>query len=132
MSLKNLPLDVGKLGAALCVSVEPKTDTITGAAKADLDGVPLWVVSVAVRPEGRKGALIEVSVSGEPKGLLVGGLVALHNLEAFWWELNGRAGLIFRADSITPVLASLPAADATTPAAAPVAESPRAGRAGAK
>jgi hypothetical protein len=130
MSLKNLPLDVGKLGAALCVSVEPKTDAITGVARADTDGVPLWVVSVAVRPEGRKGALIEVSVSGEPKGLLVGGHVALHNLEAFWWEMNGRAGLTFRADSITPMLAPLPAADARPPA--PAAESPRAGRAGAK
>jgi hypothetical protein len=131
MSLKNLPLDAGKLGAALCVGVEQKTDN-TGAVKADPDGVPLWVVSVAVRPEGRKGALIEVSVAGEPVGLVVGGYVQLHNPEAFWWEIAGRAGLSFRADRITPVPA--PVAQDASAAAVPAegVESPRAGRAGAK
>ena len=128
MSLKNLPLDTGKLGAALCVSCEIKTDPDTKAVRADRDGVPIWVVGVAVRPEGRKGALIEVSVSGEPTGLLVGGHVELHNLEAFWWEVGGRSGLSFRADRITPALAPVP----TEPAAAATGESARAGRAGAK
>ncbi|MFC1439779.1 hypothetical protein ABUW04_16095 [Streptacidiphilus sp. N1-10] len=130
MSLKNLPLEVSKLGAALCVSVEIKKDPDTGAVRADREGVPIWVVGVAVRPEGRKGALIEVSVSGEPKGLMVGGHVELHNLEAFWWEVGGRSGLSFRADRITPALAPLPPEPIAAPAAA--GESARAGRAGAK
>ncbi|MEY9941279.1 hypothetical protein [Streptacidiphilus sp. MAP5-3] len=131
MSLKNLPLDAGKLGAAMCVGIEQKTDN-TGAVKADPQGVPLWVVSVAVRPEGRRGALIEVSVSGEPEGLVVGGYVQLHNPEAFWWEIAGKAGLSFRADRVTPAPAPL-APDATPAAAAAEGvESPRAGRAGAK
>lgn len=130
--MKNLPLDAGKLGAALCVGVEIKTDPNTGAVKADPEGVPLWVVSVAVRPEGRKGALIEVSVSGEPVGLVVGGYVQLHNPEAFWWEIAGRAGLSFRADRVTPAPAPVAPEAATAAGSDAVGESPRAGRAGAK
>jgi hypothetical protein len=117
MSLKNLPLDAGRLGAALCVSVEVKTDPVTRLGKATPDGVPLYVVAVAVTPTDRKAALIEVTVAGEPAGLLVGSRVVLRGLEAFWWEMNCRAGISFRADAIVPTLADLPP-ETTTPAAA--------------
>lgn len=90
------------------MSVEAKTDPETGAVKADRDGVAVWAVSVAVRPEGRKTALIEVSVSGEPAGVEVGQVVQLHGLEAFWWEMNGRAGLAYRAESVTLAPAAPP------------------------
>ncbi len=112
MSLKNLPLDAGRLGVALCVSVEAKTDPETGEVKTDREGLPVWTVGVAVRPEGRRTALIEVSVTGEPKGVLVGQVVSLVGLEAFWWEMNGRAGLAYRAESVVPQPpAARPAAD---------------------
>ncbi|MGW2545031.1 SCO3933 family regulatory protein [Kitasatospora sp. NPDC001574] len=100
MSLKNLPLDVGRLGVALCVAVDAKVDPETGVIKTDKEGRAVWTVGVAVRPEGRKTALIEVAVSGEPAGVEVGQVVSLVGLEAFWWEMNGRAGLSFRADSV--------------------------------
>ncbi|MEU8517392.1 hypothetical protein AB0C76_38330 [Kitasatospora sp. NPDC048722] len=106
MTLKNLPLDAARLGSALCVSVEEKTDPDTGQVKADRDGLPVWTVGVAVRPEGRKTALIEVAVSGEPVGVEVGQPVRLVGLEAFWWEMNGRMGLSFRAASVVPASAS--------------------------
>ncbi|MEV7025503.1 hypothetical protein [Kitasatospora sp. NPDC093558] len=105
MTLKNLPLDAARLGSALCVSVEEKTDPDTGQVKADRDGLPVWTVGVAVRPEGRKTALIEVAVSGEPVGVEVGQAVRLVGLEAFWWEMNRRMGLSFRAASVVPVTA---------------------------
>ena len=117
MSLKNLPLDVARLGAALCISVEAKTDPVTRLGKATPDGVPLFVVSVAVTPTDRKAALIEVTVAGEPQGLIVGTHVALRGLEAFWWEMNGRAGISFRAEAIIPTLAPLPPEVPPTPAA---------------
>ncbi|MDH6135038.1 hypothetical protein P3T37_004448 [Kitasatospora sp. MAA4] len=101
MSLKNLPLDASRMGIALCISVEPKTDLETGAVKADRDGVPQWTVSVAVRPEASKAAVIEITVSGEPVGLGIGQHVILNGLEAFWWEMNGRSGLAYRAESVT-------------------------------
>ncbi|MET8704218.1 hypothetical protein ABZW10_36010 [Kitasatospora sp. NPDC004723] len=82
--------------------MEAKTVPETGEVKADRDGVPVWTVGVAVRPEGRRTALIEVAVSGEPTGVMVGQVVSLEGLEAFWWEMNGRAGLSYRADSVVP------------------------------
>lgn len=115
MSLKNLPLDAARLGVVLCVSVEAKKDPDTGEAKSDRDGVPVWSVGVAVRPEGRKVALIEVAVAGEPSGVAVGQNVCLNGLEAFWWEMNGRSGLAFRAESVTvapAVVAAAPAEEA--------------------
>ncbi|MFJ6217361.1 hypothetical protein ACIQGZ_29110 [Streptomyces sp. NPDC092296] len=129
MTLKNLPLDVDRLGSALCVSVEAKTDPETGAVKADRDGAPVWAVGVAVRPEGRKAALIEVAVSGEPVGLDIGQYVRLVGLEAFWWEMGGRAGISYRAASVVAVAA--PTAPAVVGAASAAEGEPR-GRGGAK
>ncbi|SDT11939.1 hypothetical protein SAMN05216371_1331 [Streptomyces sp. TLI_053] len=117
MTLKNLPLDAARLGVALCVSVEAKTDPETGVIKTDRDGKAVWAVGVAVRPEGRKTALIEVSVTGEPSGIEVGQVVSLVGLEAFWWEMNGRAGLAYRAESVV----------AAPPAARPAVERPASG-----
>lgn len=116
MSLKNLPLDAGKLGPALCISVGPKIDPMTNLAKANTEGIPLYVVAVAVAPEGQRPALVEITVTGEPRDLIVGTHVALRGLEAFWWEMSGKSGLIFRADAIVPTLA--PLAPETPPALA--------------
>ncbi|MEZ0095835.1 hypothetical protein [Streptacidiphilus sp. EB129] len=119
MTIKNLPLNAGKLGAALCVSLEIKTEFGTGEAKADKDGLIVWAVGVAVRPEGStKAAIIEVAVSGEPVGLGIGQFVQFTNLEAFLWEINGRTGLSFRADSIHPAPAPTPTPSAAPPAPA--------------
>ncbi|MFF3072460.1 hypothetical protein [Kitasatospora sp. NPDC057936] len=115
--MKNLPLDAARLGSALCVSVEEKTDPDTGQVKADRDGLPVWTVGVAVRPEGRKTALIEVAVSGEPVGVEIGQAVRLVGLEAFWWEMNGRMGLSFRAASVVPASAPVRPASAEGPRA---------------
>lgn len=123
--MKNLPLDVGRLGVALCVSVEVKTD-LEGVVKTDKDGVEVWTVGVAVRPEGRKTALIEVAVSGEPSGIAVGQPVLLSGLEAFWWEMNGRAGLSFRAESVSAA-GVVPATPTAVPAVPASATAPVAG-----
>ncbi|MEZ0064224.1 hypothetical protein ABIA32_000202 [Streptacidiphilus sp. MAP12-20] len=122
MSIKNLPLHAGRLGPALCVSVECKTDPTTGAVKADRDGVPVWMVGVAVRPDARRPALIEVSVSGEPEGIAPGMYVELVEPEAFMWEMNGRTGLAFRAAKVLP----------DSPVLAPPTEGPAAGKGAAK
>ena len=109
MSLKSLPLDVARLGPALCIAVAVKADTLTGEVKKDTEGVTQYVVTVAFTPQDRKAALVEVTVSGEPQGLIVGTHVALRGLEAFFWEIGGRAGLAYRADAVVPTLPSLPA-----------------------
>ena len=116
MSLKNLPLDASRLGAALCVSVQPKTD-LEGVAKVDRDGVATWTVAVAMQPPGGRASLIEVAVPGEPVGLGMGVPVQFVNLEGFFWEMNGRSGVSFRADAVVPAEPGAPAAPASAPSA---------------
>jgi hypothetical protein len=117
--MKNLPLDADRLGAALCISVGVKTDPMTGVIRTTREGVTQYVVAVAVTPAERKAALIEVTVDGEPSGLVVGTYVKLRGLEGFMWEMEGRAGVSFRADSIVPTLAPLPPDDAPAGPAVP-------------
>ncbi|WP_052442903.1 hypothetical protein [Streptacidiphilus neutrinimicus] len=128
MSIKNLPLDAGRLGTALCVSVECKTDPETGVVKTDRDGVPVWTVGVAVRPDARRAALMEVAVSGEPEGIQPGMYVDLVEPEAFMWEMNGRSGLSFRAAKVLPAASPI----LTPPPAKPAADAAVATKAGAK
>lgn len=117
MSLKNLPLDAAKLGPALCIAVAPKTD-LDGVQRIDKDGVATWTVSVAVAPpDGGRAAMLEVAVPGEPVGLGMGMQVSFVNLEGFFWEMNGRAGIAFRADAVVPAPPSAPAAPAPAPKA---------------
>lgn len=115
MSLKNLPLDTRKLGTAMCVSAVPKMD-FEGVAKIDKDGVATWSVTVALQPDGDRASLIEVAVAGEPTGLAMGVYVEFVNLQGFFWEFNGRAGIAFRADAVNP--APAPAAVPASAAAA--------------
>lgn len=126
MTLRNVPVDVTRVGVFLCVSKEQKTDRDSGAQRANRDGVPLWTVGVAVRPVGYRASVIEVTVAGEP-AVEVGQVLSFVNLEASLWEIEGRAGLAYRADSVAvapaggvPPVPEMPAAD------------PRGSRGGAK
>ncbi|PYC78612.1 hypothetical protein C7C46_16055 [Streptomyces tateyamensis] len=99
---------MGRLGVAMCVSVEAKVDPETGEVKSNAEGVQVWAVTVAVRPEGRKTALVEISVAGEPVGVEPGRVVEVHGLDAFWWEMNGRTGLAYRAEKVTVAVETPP------------------------
>ncbi|TDU06493.1 hypothetical protein EDD99_5052 [Streptomyces sp. 846.5] len=108
--MQNIPVDVAQLGRATVI-VPPELKLVsqeTGEIKKDRDGNPVYVVGIAVRGAGRRRAsVIEVSVSGEPKGLIEGGQVQLVGLEALAWDMGDRHGISFRAQQIIP---SLPAA----------------------
>jgi hypothetical protein len=110
--MQSIPVDIARLGTCMCVvPPEPKTNQETGEVRTDRDGATVYVVGVAVRQPGRRGAsVIEVSVSGQPKGVAEGTRVHLNGLEAFAWSMGDRSGISFRAASITPV--SPPAAAA--------------------
>ncbi|MFC1436569.1 hypothetical protein ACEZDB_38650 [Streptacidiphilus sp. N1-3] len=119
MALKNLPLDAAKLGTALCIAVAVKADALTGEIKKDTDGVTQYLVSVAVAPTGQRAALIDVTVSGEPRDLIIGTHVGFRDLEALFWEMNGRSGIAFRAAAVVPAMPPLaPEAAPAAPAAA--------------
>ncbi|GAA2751094.1 hypothetical protein [Kitasatospora cinereorecta] len=62
----------------------------------------MYTVGVAVRQEGRRASVIEISVSCEPVGVTEGVRVSVTGLTAFSWAMGDRHGLSFRADAITP------------------------------
>jgi hypothetical protein len=88
-----------------CVSApEAQTDYETGAAKVDnRTKLPIWLVGVAVRKAGdRRASVIDVKVvSAAAPAVAEGDSVVIVGLEASLWENGGRAGLSWRADSVS-------------------------------
>ncbi|GAA1937019.1 hypothetical protein [Kitasatospora viridis] len=124
--MRNVPVDMRKVGLVLCVAKEPKTDRDTGAQRANRSGEPLWTVSVAVRPAGARTSMIEVTIPGAEPQVEIGQILVFTGLEASLWEIEGRAGLAYRAESV----AVAPAGE--TEAAGGAAAESRGARGGAK
>ncbi|WP_209269142.1 hypothetical protein [Streptomyces sp. 4R-3d] len=114
--MQTIPVDVGRLGSLMCVvPPEPRTDRETGQPRTDRDGNPVWVVGVSVRQqESRRADVIEVAIPGEPLGISEGMRVALSDLVAVAWEIDGRKGTSFRATGISAEGARGPAVSAQT------------------
>lgn len=102
--MQTIPVDVGRLGAVLCVvPPEPKVHRETGEIRKDREGNPVWIVGVAVRQQGnRRMDAIEVAVPGQPQGIAEGMRVTVVDLVAIAWEIDGRSGTSFRASEIRP------------------------------
>ncbi|WP_420311743.1 hypothetical protein ACOB87_28380 [Streptomyces sp. YS-B37] len=103
--MQSIPVDMARLGVLRCAGVpEVKfSNSETQEVKKDRDGNPVYSVAVTVRPDGRRISVIEIAVSGEPKGLEAGQIVKVTGLTAFMWSMGDRHGVSFRADAITPV-----------------------------
>ncbi|MFI1950688.1 hypothetical protein ACH437_02315 [Streptomyces xinghaiensis] len=103
--MQSIPVDTSRLGVLRCaVAPEPKIgDFEKQEVKKDRDGNTIYTVAVTVRQEGRRVSVIEVSVTGEPKGVTEGAEVRITGLEAFAWAMGDRHGISFRAAAITPV-----------------------------
>lgn len=102
--MQNIPVDVARLGTLMCVvPPEPRVNQETGEIRKNRDGDPVYVVGVSVRQQGnRRADVIEVAVPGQPSGLAEGMRVAVTDLVAVAWEIDGRKGTSFRATAITP------------------------------
>ncbi|MFE0045758.1 SCO3933 family regulatory protein [Streptomyces albireticuli] len=112
--MQSIPVDTSRLGVMRCaVAPEPKT---TGneikEVKRDREGNTIYTVAVMVRQDGRRVSVIEIAVTGEPKGVEEGVEVKVTGLEAFAWAMGDRHGISFRAAAITPVPTATPAAAA--------------------
>lgn len=119
MSLPVIPIDTHRLLNVLCVSAPvPRSDRDTGVAKIDrISGQPEYLVGVLAKiPGDRRAFVIDVRVPGEPAGLVEGQPVVLYNLTGSPWEQNGRSGVSYRADAITPATPSTPPASVSAPA----------------
>src|ERR1700694_1292458 len=73
----------------------------TGQPRVDkAAGVPLWLVQVMALDESG-GDVISVTVAGEPQ-VSAGRAVSVTGLVALPWSQDGRSGIAYRADAITP------------------------------
>ncbi|WP_328978021.1 hypothetical protein [Streptomyces canus] len=106
--MQSIPVDTARLGVLRCANVpELKfSNSETQEVKKDRDGNPVYTVAVTVRPDGRRISVIEIAISGEPKGIEPGQVVKVTGLTAFLWTMGDRNGVSFRADTITPAHAS--------------------------
>ena len=82
---------------------EPKlVDMDTGEVRKDRrTGVTVYTVGVCAM-RGRDSSVIQVSVVGEPHGLMLGAPVELVELEAAPWDRDGRSGVAWRAGAVNP------------------------------
>ncbi len=96
-----LPINTHGLTVLCGGNAEPVTDFSTGQPKLDaatnhpLYAVPL-IMLMSTGPE-----VIAVKVAGMPNGLAIGGAVQVSDLVATTWAMGDRAGVAFRAASIT-------------------------------
>jgi len=111
-----LPINTTALIVLCGGNAEPVTDFSTGQPKLDatsnqpLYAVPL-ILLMSTGPE-----VIAAKVAGAPTGLAVGSPVHVSDLVATTWAMGDRAGVAFRAASITAGTsksASAPAAGRT-------------------
>ncbi|MGW2424455.1 SCO3933 family regulatory protein [Streptomyces sp. NPDC001709] len=103
--MQSIPVDTARLGVLRCaIAPEAKlSNPETQEVKRNRDGNPVWTVAVTVRQDGRRISVIEIAVSGQPKGIEEGQIVKVTGLTAFAWSMGERHGVSFRAAAITPV-----------------------------
>jgi hypothetical protein len=98
-----MQLEIKTQGVEFVVSraPQPKNDN-DGRQKADRDsGAPLYVTElVAMDDSGAE--VIKVTTAGQPR-ITIRQLVTVVRLVATPWNIDGRGGVAFRAESITPV-----------------------------
>ncbi|MFE6754174.1 hypothetical protein ACFVDQ_11275 [Streptomyces sp. NPDC057684] len=103
--MQSIPVDTARLGVLRCaIAPEAKISNIeTQEVKKDREGNTIYTVAVTVRQDRRRISVIEIAVTGEPKGIEEGQILKVTGLVAFAWAMGDRHGVSFRADAITPV-----------------------------
>jgi hypothetical protein len=103
--MQSIPVDTARLGVLRCaIAPEAKlSNPETQEVKRDRDGNPVYTVAVTVRQDRRRISVIEIAVSGAPKGIEEGQIVKVTGLTAFVWSMGERHGVSFRAEAVTPV-----------------------------
>ena len=88
--MQSIPVDTARLGVLRCaIAPEAKlTNPETQEVKRDRDGNPVWTVAVTVRQDRRRISVIEIAVSGQPKGIEEGQIVRVSRLTAFMWSMG--------------------------------------------
>jgi hypothetical protein len=102
-----LPIDTAKFTGIICaVAPAPRlANRETGQLRVDRDtGQTVYQVGLCLMA-GSSADVVNVSVPGEPSGVLLGMPVQVRDLVATPWENDGRHGIAFRAAEIRPLSA---------------------------
>ncbi len=100
-----LPIDTSGMTLLCATPPEPVIDFDTRRPRADENGEPIYQLQVVALAEG--GAeVLQVKVSGQPKGITQGAPVKVTGLVATPWSMNDRSGVSFRAAKVEPVAAT--------------------------
>jgi hypothetical protein len=116
--IQTMRLEIRTDGVDFVVSREPlpKLD-MDGRQKADRDTGELLFTTELVAMDESGAEVIKVTTGGAPR-VSKRHAVSVRGLVATPWNMDGRGGVAFRADAITPVTASAPAGTAATKAGA--------------
>lgn len=103
--MRNIPVDMSGLSFVVAGEPEPKVvDRETGEVKKAADGRDLYTVPLLPQPnDDRRNPVIMVTFPAPAEGfpaLAQGSQVRPVGLCAFFWAMNGRSGLGFRAETI--------------------------------
>jgi len=110
-----LPIDTSRLQFLVVAAAEPLKKYEDGkpreawAPRVDGNGEVLWRVQLVPLGDG-EADIIRVAVPGDP-ALSQGEMVRVEGLTAQAWEMDGRNGMAFRAQSVRPVNARAAAAE---------------------
>ncbi|WP_248965423.1 SCO3933 family regulatory protein [Sphaerisporangium perillae] len=103
--MRNIPVDLSGLSFTVTGEPEPKlADRATGEVKKNVEGVDLYTIALLPKPnDDRRNPVISVTFPSAtfpdiPEGVKVRPV----GLCAFYWTMNGRSGLGFRAEAIRP------------------------------
>lgn len=103
--MRNIPVDLTGMTFIVAGEPEPKiVDRATGEVKRDAEGRDLYTIPLLPKPnDDRRNPVIVVTFPSEtfpqiPEGVQIRPV----GLTAFFWSMNGRSGLGFRAESIAP------------------------------
>ncbi|MCD5313567.1 SCO3933 family regulatory protein [Kineosporia babensis] len=105
--MRTIPVNVSAFEAWLCVMLpEPRVaNPDTGELRKDREtGQTMYSVGVCAI-QGRNSSVIQVTVVGEPQGLILGAPVRVSDLEATPWDRDGRSGVAWRASALAPMQA---------------------------
>lgn len=104
--MRNIPVDISSLSFTVAGEPEPKIiDRATGEIKKDAEGRELYMIPLLPQPnDDRRNPIIWVTFPSEDFPRISQGIkVRPVGLVAFFWQMNGRSGLGFRAEAIRPV-----------------------------
>ncbi|GAA1516657.1 hypothetical protein GCM10009677_57440 [Sphaerisporangium rubeum] len=103
--MRNIPVDISGLAFIVAGEPEPKLmDRETGEVKKDGEGRDLYTIPLLPKPnDDRRNPVITVTFPSAdfpkiPEGIQVRPV----GLAAFFWSMNGRAGMGFRCEAIRP------------------------------